>query len=58
MTDMTLSRAGIDALDRAKDVRLPGKAWPLDKIVFVMVLGVAYALSAFAIVLPIWVWVF
>ena len=26
--------------------------------VFVMVLGVAYALSAFAIILPIWVWVF
>jgi hypothetical protein len=47
-----------EELDRTKSARREGKAWSLDKIVFVAVLGVAYACAACAVALPIYVWLF
>jgi hypothetical protein len=30
--------------------------WPLEKVVFVGVIGLAFACAVFGLVLPIWVW--
>jgi hypothetical protein len=58
MTELTLSPAELEYLDRTKGGRRAVKAWPLDKIVFVAVLGAAYACAALAVALPIYVWLF
>lgn len=55
MTATTL-HGKLEALDRTKGGGRQGKAWGLDKIVFVAVLVVAYACAVFAVALPIYVW--
>ena len=57
MSDIILSHGEAEALDRAKETRRADNAWTLDKIVFVVVLALAFACSVFAAVLPIYVWV-
>ena len=58
MTEMTLLHGEIEAVDRTKAARRADNGWSLDKVVFVVVLGVAYACAAFAVALPIYVWLF
>jgi hypothetical protein len=58
MSEMTLLHADLETFDRANRAQQADNAWPLDKIVLVVVLGAAYACAVFAVALPIYVWVF
>jgi hypothetical protein len=53
MTDMALQG---QVRDRQAESDRAAKVWPLDQIVFVVVLGAAFACALFAAVLPIYVW--